>query len=169
MSGQIPRMLGWCEKEYHWRQEKKKRRKEKRKDNSENPFFRPSFTHSIICWGQLTGNQVIQSTVLWDLYYTSVLERCLPYRESTKRCKERQGPTLGVRISKVSTLWRELTYRYHNLQYYYFTHIDQSSPSISVPEITQFMHRLSMITWVNVVLSMTVVDSQWLTCQQPVQ
>ena len=90
----------------------------------------------------------------------SVLERCLPYRESTKRCKERQGPTIGVHISKVSTLWRELTYRYHNLQYYYFTHIDQSSPSISVPEITQFMHRLSMITWVNVVLSMTVVDSQ---------
>ena len=89
-----------------WGDLKKNNTDELRKDNSENPFFRPSFTHGLIFWGQLTvtGNQVIQSTVLWDLYYTSVLERCLPYRESTKRCKERQGPTLGVRISKVSIL-----------------------------------------------------------------
>lgn len=93
---------------------KKNNTDELRKDNNENPFFLLSFTHSLICWGQLTGNQVIQSTVLWDLYYMSVLERSLSYRESTKRCKQRQGPILAVHISKVSTLWRELTY--HNLQ-----------------------------------------------------
>ena len=158
--GRFPECWGDLKKNNTYDKKRKKEEKRKEKTIVKIHFFRPSFTHSIICWGQLTGNQVIQSTVLWDLYYTSVLERCLPYRESTKRCKERQGPTIGVRISKVSTLWRELTYRYHNLQYYYFTHIDHSFPSISMPEITQFMHRLSMITWVNVVLSMTVVDSQ---------
>ena len=38
----------------------------------------------------------------------SVLERSPSYRESTKRSKERQGPTLDVRVSEVS-LKRELT------------------------------------------------------------
>ena len=32
----------------------------------------------------------------------SVLERCPSYRESNKRNKERQGPTLGVRFTEVS-------------------------------------------------------------------
>ena len=32
----------------------------------------------------------------------SVLERCLSYRESNKRSKERQGPPLGVRFTEVS-------------------------------------------------------------------
>ena len=32
----------------------------------------------------------------------SVLERCPSYRESNKRSKERQGPTLGVRLIEVS-------------------------------------------------------------------
>ena len=31
-----------------------------------------------------------------------VSERCPSYRESTKRSKERQGPTLGVHFSEVS-------------------------------------------------------------------
>ena len=31
----------------------------------------------------------------------SVLERCLSYRESNKRSKERQGPPLGVRFTGV--------------------------------------------------------------------
>ena len=31
----------------------------------------------------------------------SVLERCPSYRESNKRSKERQGPTLGVRFTGV--------------------------------------------------------------------
>ena len=32
----------------------------------------------------------------------SILERCPSYRESNKRSKERQGPTLGVRFTEVS-------------------------------------------------------------------
>ena len=32
----------------------------------------------------------------------SVLERCPSYRESNKRSKERQGPTLDVRLIEVS-------------------------------------------------------------------
>ena len=32
----------------------------------------------------------------------SVLERCPSYRESNKRSKERQGPTLSVRFTEVS-------------------------------------------------------------------
>ena len=32
----------------------------------------------------------------------SVLERCPSYRESNERSKERQGPTLGVRLIEVS-------------------------------------------------------------------
>ena len=32
----------------------------------------------------------------------SVLERCPSYRESNKRSKERQGPTLSVRLIEVS-------------------------------------------------------------------
>ena len=32
----------------------------------------------------------------------SVLERCPSYRESNKGSKERQGPTLGVRLIEVS-------------------------------------------------------------------
>ena len=36
--------------------------------------------------------------------HVSVLERCLSYRESAKRIKERQGPTLGVPFHKVSVL-----------------------------------------------------------------
>ena len=34
----------------------------------------------------------------------SVLEKCPSYGVSTKRCKERQAPNLGVRFSKVSIL-----------------------------------------------------------------
>ena len=34
----------------------------------------------------------------------SVLERCPSYGVSTKRCKERQAPNLGVCFSKVSVL-----------------------------------------------------------------
>ena len=30
-----------------------------------------------------------------------ILERCPSYRESNKRSKERQGPTLGVRFTEV--------------------------------------------------------------------
>ena len=36
----------------------------------------------------------------------SVLERCPSYKESNKRNKQRQGPTLGVRFTEVSVLWR---------------------------------------------------------------
>ena len=32
----------------------------------------------------------------------SILERCPSYKESNKRSKERQGPTLGVRFTEVS-------------------------------------------------------------------
>ena len=32
----------------------------------------------------------------------SVLERCPSYKESNKRSKERQGPTLSVRFTEVS-------------------------------------------------------------------
>ena len=32
----------------------------------------------------------------------SILERCPTYKESNKRSKERQGPTLGVRFTEVS-------------------------------------------------------------------
>ena len=32
----------------------------------------------------------------------SVLERCPPYREKTKGSKERQEPTLGIRLTEVS-------------------------------------------------------------------
>ena len=38
----------------------------------------------------------------------SILERCPSYKESNKRSKERQGPTLGVRFTEVSVK-RELT------------------------------------------------------------
>ena len=34
----------------------------------------------------------------------SVLERCPSYKESNKRSKERQGPTLGVRFTGVSLI-----------------------------------------------------------------
>ena len=37
-----------------------------------------------------------------DQHKVSVLGRCLSYRESDKRTKERQGLTLGVRIREVS-------------------------------------------------------------------
>ena len=33
----------------------------------------------------------------------SVLQRCLSYRESNIGSKERQGPTLGVRFTEVSS------------------------------------------------------------------
>ena len=36
----------------------------------------------------------------------SVLERCPSYRESNKGSKKRQGPTLGVRFTKVAVLYR---------------------------------------------------------------
>ena len=36
----------------------------------------------------------------------SVLERCPSYRKSNKRSKERQGPTLSVRLIEVSVLQR---------------------------------------------------------------
>ena len=39
---------------------------------------------------------------LGDLQYVSVLERCPSYRESNKGSKERQGPTLSVRLIEVS-------------------------------------------------------------------
>ena len=35
---------------------------------------------------------------LWDPHPESVLEICPSYRESTKRSKERQEPTLGVHL-----------------------------------------------------------------------
>ena len=38
---------------------------------------------------------------LGDLQYVSVLERCPSYRESNKGSKERQGPTLSVRLIEV--------------------------------------------------------------------
>ena len=38
----------------------------------------------------------------------SVLERCLSYKESNKGNKQRQGPTLGVRLIEVSVM-REST------------------------------------------------------------
>ena len=38
----------------------------------------------------------------------SILERCPSYKESNKRSKERQGPTLGVRFTELS-FKRELT------------------------------------------------------------
>ena len=38
---------------------------------------------------------ITQST----LSKTDTLEKCLSYRESTKRSKESQGPTLGVRLT----------------------------------------------------------------------
>ena len=37
-----------------------------------------------------------------DQFLVSVLKRCPSYRESNKRSKERQGPTLGVRFTEVS-------------------------------------------------------------------
>ena len=37
----------------------------------------------------------------------SVLERCPSYRESNKGSKERQGPTLGVRLREMSVLYIE--------------------------------------------------------------
>ena len=36
----------------------------------------------------------------------SVLERCPSYRESNKGSKQKQGPTLGVRFTEVSVLYR---------------------------------------------------------------
>ena len=44
----------------------------------------------------------------------SILERCPSYKESNKRSKERQGPTLGVRLIKVSVR-RESTVCYSPL------------------------------------------------------
>ena len=44
----------------------------------------------------------------------SVLERCPSYRESNKGSKERQGPTLGVRFTKVFVLERCPSYRESN-------------------------------------------------------
>ena len=44
----------------------------------------------------------------------SVLQRCASYRESNKRSKERQGPTLGVRLIEVSVK-RESTVCYSPL------------------------------------------------------
>ena len=44
----------------------------------------------------------------------SILERCPSYKESNKRSKERQGPTLGVRLIKVSVK-RESTVCYSPL------------------------------------------------------
>ena len=37
---------------------------------------------------------------LWDPHPESVLEICPSYRESTKRSKERQEPTLGVHLAR---------------------------------------------------------------------
>ena len=39
-----------------------------------------------------------------DQLWVFVLQRCPSYRESNKGSKERQGPTLGVRFTKVSVL-----------------------------------------------------------------
>ena len=44
----------------------------------------------------------LQDGHLWDRHEVSVLERCPSYRESTKGNKQRQGPTLGVRLIEVS-------------------------------------------------------------------
>ena len=44
----------------------------------------------------------------------SILERCPSYKESNKRSKERQGPTLGVRLIEVSVK-RESTVCYSPL------------------------------------------------------
>ena len=37
-------------------------------------------------------------------HQVAMLERCLSYRESNKRSKERQGPILGVNFTEVSLL-----------------------------------------------------------------
>ena len=42
----------------------------------------------------------------------SVLERCPSYRESNKGSKERQGPTLGVRLIEVSVKRESTVVRY---------------------------------------------------------
>ena len=41
----------------------------------------------------------------------SVLQRCPSYRESNKGSKERQGPTLGVRLIEVSVKKESTVYR----------------------------------------------------------
>ena len=41
-----------------------------------------------------------------DQLWVSVLPRCSCYRESNQGSKERQGPTLGVRLTEVSVLLR---------------------------------------------------------------
>ena len=48
----------------------------------------------------------------------SILERCPSYKESNKRSKERQGPTLGVHLIEVSVK-RKLTV--FSLRYINFT------------------------------------------------
>ena len=48
----------------------------------------------------------LQDGHLWDRHYVSVLERCPSYKESNKAKKQKQGPTLGVRFTEVSVLWR---------------------------------------------------------------
>ena len=55
---------------------------------------------------RLAKGNVITVNSFWDghlgdLQYVSVLERCPSYRESNKGSKERQGPTLSVRLIEV--------------------------------------------------------------------
>ena len=51
--------------------------------------------------GRECGEKVIQSTLSkTDTFGTGT--KCPSYRESNKRSKERQGPTLGVRFIEVS-------------------------------------------------------------------
>ena len=45
----------------------------------------------------------------------SVLERCPSYRESNKRSKERQGPTLSVRFTEVSVKRESTVYQFSTL------------------------------------------------------
>ena len=46
----------------------------------------------------------LQSTLSKKDTFGSLLERCPSYRESNKRSKEKQGPTLGVHFTEVSVL-----------------------------------------------------------------
>ena len=55
-------------------------------------------------YSQLSITLAIKDVHLWDSHNVSVLLRCPSYKESTKRSKERQEPTLGLRFSEVPVL-----------------------------------------------------------------